>query len=82
MGNPQSKNTVCSAIKPSATYRYIDGRRFQNIENTRYLMPDDDEELDRLQRQHFLFRYLWDSNFSAPINDILRDKKSEILDVG
>ncbi|CAG8450385.1 S-adenosyl-L-methionine-dependent methyltransferase [Gigaspora rosea] len=83
MGNHHAKNSVCSTIKPSTTsYRYVDGRRFQNIENTRYPMPDDDEELDRLQRQHFLFRYLWESNFSAPIDEILRDNKCEVLDVG
>jgi len=45
-------------------------------------MPDDNEENDTLQRQHFLFRYLWKSNFCSPIEDLLKRGNCKILDIG
>ncbi|CAJ0759337.1 22422_t:CDS:2 [Entrophospora sp. SA101] len=45
-------------------------------------MPDDNEEHDRLQRQHFLFRYLWKSNFSSPMEDLLKRGNCKTLDIG
>nr|CAG8476264.1 10020_t:CDS:2 [Entrophospora candida] len=66
------------------TFRYVEGRRYQNFvgENIRYQMPDDNEEHDRLQRQHFLFRYLWKSNFSSPMEDLLKRGNCKTLDIG
>ncbi|CAG8741479.1 13186_t:CDS:2 [Dentiscutata erythropus] len=66
----------------STEFQYIDGRRFHNVENAIYPLPNDDNELDRLHLQHFLIRYIWQSNFSAPINQILSNPGSKILDVG
>ncbi|CAG8565743.1 22958_t:CDS:2 [Gigaspora margarita] len=63
-------------------FRFIDGRRFHNVENSVYALPNDDDESDRLHMQHFLFRYMWQSNFSAPIEHILNDPETKILDVG
>ncbi|RIB30402.1 S-adenosyl-L-methionine-dependent methyltransferase [Gigaspora rosea] len=63
-------------------FRFIDGRRFHNVENSVYALPNDDDESDRLHVQHFLFRYMWQSNFSAPIEHILNDPNTKILDVG
>ncbi|KAF0496830.1 S-adenosyl-L-methionine-dependent methyltransferase [Gigaspora margarita] len=63
-------------------FRFIDGRRFHNVENSVYALPNDDDEYDRLHMQHFLFKYMWQSNFSAPIEHILNDPNTKILDVG
>ncbi|CAG8543954.1 14920_t:CDS:2 [Gigaspora margarita] len=63
-------------------FQYIDGRRFHNVENAVYPMPNDDDETDRLHFRHFLTRYIWQSNFSAPIKHILDSQETKILDVG
>ncbi|CAG8508438.1 4971_t:CDS:2, partial [Dentiscutata heterogama] len=63
-------------------FRYIDGRRFHNVKNAVYQVPNDDDEIDRLHLQHFIMRYVWQSNFSAPIEHILSKPGAKILDIG
>ncbi|CAG8489381.1 3549_t:CDS:2, partial [Dentiscutata heterogama] len=63
-------------------FRYVDGRRFHNEENAIYQMPNDEHETDRLHLQHFLLRYLWQSNISAPVDHILSKQGAKVLDVG
>ncbi|KAF0511297.1 S-adenosyl-L-methionine-dependent methyltransferase [Gigaspora margarita] len=74
-----SQNTQ---TKFQTEFRYADGRRFHNLENAGYPLPNDDEESDRLHLQHFLIRYIWQSNFSSPIDHILSSQGSKILDIG
>ncbi|KAF0533481.1 S-adenosyl-L-methionine-dependent methyltransferase [Gigaspora margarita] len=64
-----------------SNFQHVDGRKFHNIRGSSYSMPVDEEECDRLQIQHFLFRCIWKGNFSAPIKDIL-ENGGHILDVG
>ncbi|RIB22784.1 S-adenosyl-L-methionine-dependent methyltransferase [Gigaspora rosea] len=68
------------SIQPE--FRYIDGRRFHNVENAMYHLPNDENETDRLHLQHFLIRYLWQSNFSAPVDHNLSKPGAKVLDVG
>ncbi|KAF0532591.1 S-adenosyl-L-methionine-dependent methyltransferase [Gigaspora margarita] len=63
-------------------FKFHDGRRYHNVENAVYPMPNDENEQDRLHFQHFLMRYLMQNNFSAPINHILTTPGAKILDVG
>ncbi|CAG8450867.1 58_t:CDS:2 [Funneliformis mosseae] len=63
-------------------FRYIDGRRFHNVQTSKYPLPNDDEECDRLHMQHFLMRYVWQGNFTSPVEHILSDENSKVLDVG
>ncbi|CAG8828023.1 8367_t:CDS:2, partial [Cetraspora pellucida] len=63
-------------------FQYVGGRRFHNVKNSFYSLPNDDDEQDRLHLQHFLIRYIWQSNFSAPVEHILSKSGSKILDVG
>ncbi|CAG8792785.1 10569_t:CDS:2, partial [Acaulospora morrowiae] len=63
-------------------FRQVNGRKYHNIENSKYPFPSDDEELDRQHLQHFLLRYLWEGNFSAPVEHILNNEYSKVLDVG
>ena len=63
-------------------FRFEDGRRFHNDENPKYFLPNDDDEIDRLHLQHFLLRHLWQTNYLAPIDDLLKDEESNILDLG
>ncbi|CAG8784522.1 2999_t:CDS:2, partial [Dentiscutata erythropus] len=63
---------------------FIEGRRFHNVDGVQYPLPNDDEENDRLHTQHFLFRYVWQNNFSSPVDHILSDPNAnaQVLDVG
>lgn len=63
-------------------FKYANGRRFHNDENSKYFLPNDDEEVDRLQIQHFLFCYIWQGNYSSPISDLLDRGGAKVLDVG
>ncbi|CAG8669129.1 4759_t:CDS:2, partial [Dentiscutata erythropus] len=67
---------------PQPEFRYNNGRRYHNAENAVYHLPNDDYETDRLHIQHFLVRYMWQSNFSSPIEHILSKPGAKVLDVG
>jgi len=66
------------------TFRYIGGRRYHNVINSKYFLPNDLAEIDRLEKQHFLFRHIWKGNFSAPIHEKLLQTEHHacVLDVG
>ncbi|CAG8559892.1 24284_t:CDS:2 [Cetraspora pellucida] len=76
------RNETIDSQSSQAEFRYIDGRRFHNVENVKYHLPNDENETDRLHSQHFLLRYIWQSNFSAPVDHILSRPDAKILDVG
>ncbi|CAG8514636.1 57_t:CDS:2, partial [Acaulospora colombiana] len=40
------------------------------------------QEHARLQLQHFTLRHIWESNFSAPIHELLQVPGTKVLDVG
>ncbi|CAG8553018.1 16102_t:CDS:2 [Dentiscutata erythropus] len=63
-------------------FRFAGGRRFHNVKDSVYYLPNDEEESDRLHLQHFMIRYIFQSNFSAPIEHILSEPEVKILDVG
>ncbi|CAG8487870.1 4328_t:CDS:2 [Funneliformis caledonium] len=62
----------------------LDIKKFLNDENCNYLLPIDDEEINRLQSQHYLYRYAWGGNFSSPVEELLSDSVGNVtvLDVG
>ena len=64
------------------TFRFENKRRFHNDQSSEYFLPNDDDEIDRLHSQHFLVRYLWQCNYLAPIDDLLKEEGSKILDLG
>ncbi|KAJ3038540.1 hypothetical protein HDV00_000545 [Rhizophlyctis rosea] len=49
-----------------------------------YMLPNDDEEMDRLHMQHYVLQLLFGSNFSAPVTKLLSDprKQGKALDLG
>ena len=63
-------------------FRFIDGRRYHNVENSNYCLPNDDDECDRLHLQHFVLRYAWQGNFASPVEHILNRKGEKVLDSG
>jgi SAM-dependent methyltransferase len=72
--------TSTTTHSSESTYRYVDGRRFNG--NTKYSLPNDDAEVDRLQLQHYLQRYIWQGNFCAPVHRSLKKPGARVLDVG
>jgi ubiquinone/menaquinone biosynthesis C-methylase UbiE len=62
-------------------FRFIDGRRYHNVES-KYSLPNDAPEVQRLLAQHNLFKETWNSNFSSPIENLLLDGGLKVLDIG
>ncbi|CAG8611848.1 2248_t:CDS:2 [Acaulospora morrowiae] len=48
----------------------------------KYPMPANEYDGDRFALQHYLFRYIWQSNFSSPIEEKLSTDGTRVLDVG
>ncbi|KAG9293241.1 hypothetical protein G9A89_010612 [Geosiphon pyriformis] len=68
------------SVKNRDGLRIIDRRAYPNLENHNYPFPDDFEEQDRNICQHYRFRYIWESNFSAPVEETLV-KGANVLDI-
>src|SRR6266542_1357272 len=64
--------------KKEELFKYVDGRRYHNNPNLIYHLPNDDTEIDRLQLQHYLTRYVWQSNYSAPVHVLLKNGGEDI----
>lgn len=85
--SPSSSSSLSSLplttpLTTQINFQFIKGRRFHNVSNSEYFLPNDDDECDRLHMQHFLLKNIWGGNFSAPVEDILNQKNSKVLDVG
>ncbi|KAF0538380.1 S-adenosyl-L-methionine-dependent methyltransferase [Gigaspora margarita] len=50
--------------------------------NEKYPFPRRNNTWDRLTLQHYLFRYIWQSNFSSPVQESIKNENVKILDVG
>ncbi|CAG8601299.1 17133_t:CDS:2, partial [Acaulospora morrowiae] len=66
----------------SASFRYVDGRRFHNVKGSSYPLPNDELEVIRMDAQHELMRGVWDGDFVSPIKDDLIAGGLHVLDVG
>ncbi|KAG9286989.1 hypothetical protein G9A89_001227, partial [Geosiphon pyriformis] len=62
-------------------YRYVKGRRFHNVINSPYSLPNDESEINRLKLQHEVTKLAWAGNFLAPVREIL-ERGGQVLDVG
>ncbi|KAG1337607.1 hypothetical protein G6F62_005847 [Rhizopus arrhizus] len=62
-------------------YSTIQNRKYHKVNGSNYLLPCDEEEVDRLHLQHFMIRFAIQGNYLAPVHDLLR-KGSKVLDVG
>ncbi|RKP09142.1 S-adenosyl-L-methionine-dependent methyltransferase [Thamnocephalis sphaerospora] len=60
-----------------AIHRQLFARRHHNTEDAPYCLPNDDEEVDRLDQQHYVLRALFGRNYLAPIQ-----APAYVLDIG
>ncbi|KAI8067609.1 S-adenosyl-L-methionine-dependent methyltransferase [Gongronella butleri] len=60
---------------------WIDGRKFFGSHVSSYVLPCDEEEIDRLHLLHFMVRFAIQGNYLAPVTDHLR-KGATVLDIG
>ncbi|CAG8705694.1 16632_t:CDS:2, partial [Racocetra fulgida] len=63
-------------------YKIIGGRKYLNTHEANYIMPSDEIEFKRMEVAHVLNRYTWKGNFSAPVEETLRNSKATVLDAG
>ncbi|CAG8699098.1 4354_t:CDS:2 [Cetraspora pellucida] len=80
MGICNSKSKPNKSVPDKS--RFEDSIKHHDIENNMYYLPNDIDESDRLQILHFVERYIWQSNFFAPINHLLNQEGAMVLDVG
>ncbi|OZJ03741.1 hypothetical protein BZG36_03081 [Bifiguratus adelaidae] len=74
------ESTSVSQRKPKFVYNEHN-RRYHNEEDTPYVLPNDDDEITRLQEFHYLTRWGLDGDFQAPVKDLL-EKGAKVLDIG
>ncbi|KAG0742941.1 hypothetical protein G6F62_007035 [Rhizopus arrhizus] len=60
-------NSTCSRQK----YRYVNGRRHHDDDEVSYVLPNDDDESDRIHQQHWILQYIFQCNFHAPLHPSL-----------
>ncbi|CAG8690218.1 3952_t:CDS:2 [Cetraspora pellucida] len=80
----EGKSSLFNDSNPERINKFFfeSGRRFHNVKNAVYFLPNDDDECDRLHLQHFIERYVWQSNFLAPVDRLLNKEGAKVLDVG
>ncbi|CAG8531583.1 2781_t:CDS:2 [Funneliformis caledonium] len=75
-----SQNTITSS---DDSFHYVGDRKFCKFsEKLNYVYPVDEDESDRSQTQHFMYKHVWDGNFSAPVEQMLQDESTKVLDIG
>ncbi|RUS19948.1 S-adenosyl-L-methionine-dependent methyltransferase [Endogone sp. FLAS-F59071] len=62
-------------------FRIIGDRRFMAEANLRYILPNDEVEMNRLDYQHYVLKHLRHGNFTAPMNELL-EVGITVLDAG
>ncbi|CAO3637739.1 unnamed protein product [Mucor hiemalis] len=63
------------------SYKYKDGRRYHADESVAYVLPNDDDEADRVHEQHWILRYVLQGNFFSPVTKQL-EEGINVLDSG
>ncbi|KAI9366264.1 S-adenosyl-L-methionine-dependent methyltransferase [Pilaira anomala] len=54
-------------------FKYEDGRRFHADQDVSYILPNDDDETDRVHQQHWILRYALQCNYHAPVTKMLEE---------
>lgn len=74
-----SFRTETTSITSSAfDYEYANGRRYHSYRAGQYLLPNDEEEQDRLDMVHHAWRLFW----NGKLTQVPLKKPKRVLDVG
>ncbi|KAF5658270.1 TAM domain-containing protein, partial [Fusarium denticulatum] len=75
----ESGSYLTSLNSSVLNYKYENGRRYHAFREGAYLVPNDDEEQDRMDLGHHIYRLVLGGDlFLAPIDD----KVKRVLDLG
>ncbi|KAI8664798.1 hypothetical protein NCS56_00913700 [Fusarium sp. Ph1] len=79
-GDSEASSSYLSSLKSSVfNYKYENGRRYHAFREGAYLVPNDDEEQDRMDLAHHIYRLLIGGKLHlAPIGD----SPQRVLDLG
>ncbi|KAG9296741.1 hypothetical protein G9A89_001373 [Geosiphon pyriformis] len=77
MGNHHSLSVI---RKKKSSDSLAKAKIAQDLAN-RYYIPSENEHIDMLQNQHFLYEHYWQCNFSSPIESML-NRGGVVIDVG
>ena len=69
------KHSAARGVAVRQRFAFLGGRRY--LADAPYMLPKDDAEMNRLDFQHFMLRYVLHGNFAAPVSN-----PRAILDVG
>ncbi|CAG8745453.1 10726_t:CDS:2, partial [Cetraspora pellucida] len=58
------------------------GKRIHYAKNSKLLNNSTTEEIERLQKQHWFYKRIWQSNYSAPVEEKLKAGGAKVLDIG
>ncbi|CAG8464042.1 1569_t:CDS:2 [Scutellospora calospora] len=65
------------------TWRFTgSGKRIHSAKTSKLFNSISDKEIERLQRQHWFFKRIWQSNYSAPVEEKLKAGGAKVLDIG
>ncbi|CAG8567179.1 6044_t:CDS:2 [Acaulospora morrowiae] len=81
MGKVQSKynrNRSQSCTTPTRDHEYCGKRKY----SISYALPLNNNEVDRLTSQHYIFNNIWGGDFSSPVHRLLECGGAKVLDVG
>ncbi|GBB84808.1 hypothetical protein RclHR1_11390002 [Rhizophagus clarus] len=81
MGNKSSRHTH-SSIKKIREFDKIESEQEKQEKLLDYYLSTDSGSIDRLHMYHFLRGYIFQSNFSSPIEDKLIKGGCKVLDIG
>ncbi|RCH84491.1 hypothetical protein CU098_001335, partial [Rhizopus stolonifer] len=81
ISSPTTSSKQANSDAGGYNYKYSDGRRYQGHDNVSYLLPNDDDENDRIHQQHWILRYAFQCNFHAPVTKMLEEGIT-VLDSG
>ncbi|KAL9549034.1 hypothetical protein MBANPS3_005398 [Mucor bainieri] len=62
-------------------HQILNGRKFHANDKIAYLLPEDNDEMNRLNKQHLVLKYTLQSNFQAPLQEKL-EQGITVLDSG
>ncbi|CAO3628426.1 unnamed protein product [Cunninghamella echinulata] len=68
----------------SSKLSIINGRKYLDTNQYCYFLPCDEDEIDRLIVLHYLLKYTFNTNFTAPVRELLQNQhdRPKVLDVG